>query len=66
MLHYQKYRSDYGGDVRYIRAKMRKWILFKERGMAVSSYKDNKKRVLKDPKVKAEYDALQCWFVFTI
>ena len=28
-------------------------------GMALSSYKDYKKRVLQNPEVKAEYDALQ-------
>lgn len=28
-------------------------------GMEMSSYKDYKKRVLQNPKVKAEYDALQ-------
>ena len=28
-------------------------------GMAMSSYKDYKKRALQNPKVKAEYDALQ-------
>ena len=30
-----------------------------ERGMAMSSYKDYKKRALQNPEVKAEYDALQ-------
>ena len=29
------------------------------RGMAMSSYKDYKKRALQNPEVKAEYDALQ-------
>ena len=28
-------------------------------GMAMSSYKDYKKRALQNPEVKAEYDALQ-------
>ncbi|MFR4397001.1 MAG: hypothetical protein ACLT4A_00200 [Anaerobutyricum soehngenii] len=30
-----------------------------ERGMAMGSYKDYKKRALQNPEVKAEYDALQ-------
>lgn len=38
---------------------MRYYEIFMNGGMAMSSYKDYKKRVLKDPKVKAEYDTLQ-------